>query len=133
LTWLLQDFRGDFLEGSTTYISAKEVCFFKSRSFLFFQLARDIPYAAIQFMTFETLKKAYGVNRPLKAGETKRPAVSEAKKVLTNLWMGAVSFPVSLFSLSLGVFFSIVRAVGVPIPGCEVFLDYVFVPNSRYP
>jgi solute carrier family 25 S-adenosylmethionine transporter 26 len=55
------------------------------------QLARDIPYAAIQFMTFETLKKAYGVNRPLAAGETKRPAVSEAKKVLTNLWMGAVA------------------------------------------
>lgn len=81
-------------------------------------------------MTFETLKKAYGVNRPLAAGETKRPAVSEAKKVLTNLWMGAVSFPV-LLSLNLGVFFSFVRAVGVPILGCEVFLDYCFVPNLR--
>lgn len=56
----------------------------------FLQVARDIPYSALQFMTFEILKRRSSQT------QTCQQKDKEGKRLLRDLWMGAVCLIPSL-------------------------------------
>jgi hypothetical protein len=62
------------------------------------QVSRDIPYSALQFMTFEMLKRQH-LDAQMPGRRKKR-----VKGIADDLWMGAVCLFLSLLlSLSLSV------------------------------
>lgn len=54
----------------------------------FLQVARDIPYAAVQFTTFEALKRRRA--KRVAQQQDMRQELSRSQAVLSNIWMGAV-------------------------------------------
>lgn len=57
-------------------------------------VARDIPYAAIQFTVFEALKRRRSrllLQQQARTGASEDERLSQSAQLLSNLWMGAVS------------------------------------------
>lgn len=57
-------------------------------------VARDIPYAAIQFTVFEALKRRRSrllLQQKARAGASEDERLTQSAQLLSNLWMGAVS------------------------------------------
>ncbi len=61
--------------------------FFLSTTQLCLQIARDIPYSAVQFTVFEMLKKLRSQRLQKEGGQQ---AVKSGKHMANDLWMGAV-------------------------------------------